>query len=73
MSHVIPLALGLLAVYIVTCLVWPFASCRKCGGTGRFASPSGRAWRDCRRCDGRGRRLRTGYRVLRALRSFRGD
>ncbi|BCJ44704.1 hypothetical protein GCM10010168_15170 [Actinoplanes ianthinogenes] len=60
-------AIGLLAALIVitlcyafACWVWPFRSCRKCGGDGKRRSPSGRAFRLCRRCTGTGRRLRAG-------------
>jgi hypothetical protein len=60
-------AIGLLATltaitlgYAFACWVWPFKACRKCSGTGRRRSPSGRAFRLCRRCDGTGRRLRAG-------------
>jgi hypothetical protein len=57
------LILALLAVtvcYAVACWIWPFKACRKCDGTGKRRSPSGRAFRLCRRCDGTGRRLRAG-------------
>nr|WP_246568943.1 hypothetical protein [Polymorphospora rubra] len=46
--------------YVLACTVWPFKACRRCTGTGRRRSPSGRAFRECRRCDGTGRRLRAG-------------
>jgi hypothetical protein len=67
------LILSLIAVtlgYIGMCAVWPFASCRKCGGTGRHRSPSGRAWRYCHRCHGTGARLRTGRRIWNYLRNL---
>jgi hypothetical protein len=50
--------------YAVACWWWPYAACGKCGGGGRFTSPSGRAWRNCRRCQGTGRRVRVGRRLL---------
>jgi hypothetical protein len=56
--------------YIVACLVWPFAACRKCHGAGRHRSPSGRAWRYCHRCHGTGARLRTGRRIWNYLRNL---
>lgn len=49
--------------YFIACAMWPWTSCRKCRGSGRFRSPSGRAWRHCRRCKGSGSRVRTGRRV----------
>lgn len=64
------LALAALALYIVACVCWPFAACRRCSGTGKRRSPSGKAWRPCGRCDGTGRRIRAG-RYLAEL--FRGD
>ncbi len=59
--------------YLGTCWVWPFANCRRCGGLGRFHSPSGRAWRPCRRCKGSGGRLRFGRRVLNLIRRLHRD
>jgi hypothetical protein len=55
--------LGWAAVYACACYVWPFKACRKCGGSGRLKSPSGRAFRLCPRCKHTGRRLRFGRRV----------
>ncbi|TDC96019.1 hypothetical protein E1285_06250 [Actinomadura sp. 7K507] len=49
--------------YVVHCLVWPFRACRKCGGAGRFRSPSGRAWRYCDQCGGRAAQVRLGRRA----------
>ena len=46
--------------YVAACAIWPFKACPRCGGTGRHASPSGRAWRSCRRCKGNGARIRLG-------------
>jgi hypothetical protein len=57
------LAAGLviwLALYAVACAVWPYTRCRRCHGTGRIPSPSGRAHRLCRKCKSSGRRLRFG-------------
>jgi hypothetical protein len=48
------------AVYAVACYVWPFKNCRRCEGSGKRRSPSGKAWRRCRRCKGGGARLRFG-------------
>lgn len=67
------IAAGLLAAYLGSCAVWPFANCRKCKGVGRFHAPSGRAWRPCRRCKGTGSRLRTGRRLINYLRRLRAD
>lgn len=49
--------------YSAACTFWPYASCRKCDGAGKFRSPTRKHWRPCRRCSGSGRRIRTG-RVL---------
>jgi DnaJ-class molecular chaperone len=73
-ATLILLALPISGVYLISCRVWPFTSCRKCDGAGRFRSPNGRAWRYCRRCNGNGSRLRTGRRVMNYLAGIRsGD
>ena len=59
--------------YAVACWIWPFKSCRKCGGDGKKRSPSGRAFRLCRRCTGTGRRLRAGRWIYNRLSSVRRD
>lgn len=67
-----PLVLTLLVVavvYVAACAWWPFAACRRCSGTGKRRSPSGRAWRPCGRCDGTGRRVRIGRRIAELFRS----
>lgn len=56
-----------LLIYGVGCWWWPYKSCRKCEGAGKFRSPSGKAWRNCRRCKGSGSRIRRGRRVWRKL------
>lgn len=65
-EFVLLLAAGALvwaAGYFAACAFWPYAACRKCDGSGRHRSPSGRAFRFCRQCKGGGRRVRTGRRV----------
>lgn len=57
--------------YIAACAYWPFTTCRRCDGSGRRRSPSGRAWRYCRRCDSTGIRLRTGRRIWNYLNNTR--
>jgi hypothetical protein len=57
------LALGGLLLYIGACAVWPFAACRRCDGSGKRRSPSGKAWRPCGRCDGSGKRIRLGRHI----------
>jgi hypothetical protein len=61
------------AVYALGCYVWPFANCRRCDGSGKRRSPSGRAFRLCRRCKGTGRRLRIGRRMWNAYRRTRKE
>lgn len=51
------------AGYYGVCRLWPFTACRRCEGSGRKRSPSGRNWRSCKKCKGSGSRLRTGRRV----------
>lgn len=59
--------------YALACWIWPFKACRKCDGTGKKRSPSGRAFRLCRRCDGTGRRLRAGRWIYNRLSGIRRD
>jgi hypothetical protein len=56
-------ALFAAVTYLISCAIWPFRSCRNCGGLGRFRSPSGRAWRNCHACKGTGGKVRLGRRV----------
>lgn len=65
-------ALLSLVVYAFVCWFWPWTSCRKCDGAGKFRSPSGRNWRKCPRCKGKGSKERLGAVVLRML-SGRGE
>lgn len=58
------LGLAVVVGYLIACAVWPFKSCRRCDGTGKLRSPSGRAWRTCPRCRGRRGRLRAGRRLF---------
>ena len=46
------------AGYVGFCRVFPFAPCRRCHGSGKFRSPSGKAFRNCGKCQGSGRRKR---------------
>lgn len=65
------LALVLAGGYLAACAIWPFTSCARCDGRGKFRSPSGRAWRRCGRCRGSGSRLRYGRRLWAYLRRER--
>lgn len=65
------LGLAALALYAISCRIWPFTACSKCDGAGRFRSPNGRAWRYCRKCNGRGAQLRTGRRIWNHLNGIR--
>lgn len=55
-------ALCVSAGYAVACQLWPFMRCRRCHGSGRRTSPTGRAYGRCRKCKGTGERLRLGRR-----------
>lgn len=57
-------ALFSLAGYAAACWLWPITDCRKCGGSGKHRSPTGKAWRKCRRCKGSGSRIRTGRKAF---------
>jgi hypothetical protein len=52
-----------LVCYVAACIIWPYAKCLKCKGTGQHPSPFGGGWRLCRRCGGSKRRLRIGRRT----------
>lgn len=54
--------LVLAVVYLAACSVWPYRSCRRCGGSGKSRSPNGKSWRTCGRCGGNGQQLRVGAR-----------
>jgi hypothetical protein len=56
-------ALLWLTGYVLACWIWPFTAHGRCNGTGKFRSPSGRAWRPCRGCGGTGRKVRAGRKL----------
>ncbi len=55
------------AGYAVACWLWPFTKCKKCDGSGRRKSPSGKNWGPCRRCKGKASRIRTGRKIFNYL------
>jgi hypothetical protein len=59
------------AGYLAACAWWPYAACRRCSGTGRKMSPSGKYWRPCRRCKGSATRVRLGRRLWDRLVRFK--
>ncbi|HEY9411205.1 MAG TPA: hypothetical protein VIP77_16620 [Jiangellaceae bacterium] len=59
------------ALYLLTCLIWPFGKCRRCKGGGKFTAPSGKAFRHCRKCKGTGHRVRPGRHVINRIRDTR--
>lgn len=61
---VLTVLLVLGAGYLAVCALWPYTACRRCHGTGRHRSPTGRSWRKCGRCGGSGQRRRAGRRLL---------
>ncbi|WP_199513125.1 hypothetical protein [Nucisporomicrobium flavum] len=65
-----PLLMITTLCYGIGCWFWPFATCRKCSGSGRRRFPFGRAFGLCRRCAGDGRRLRIGRRIINGLREL---
>jgi DnaJ-class molecular chaperone len=67
-SALILLALIVTIGYSIGCWIWPFRACRRCHGTGRRRSPSGRAIRLCRPCKGTGLRLRAGRWIYNTIR-----
>lgn len=61
------------AGYLAACWLFPFAACRRCDGSGKKRSPSGRAWRRCKRCKGTGARLRIGRKITNRMRGTLDD
>lgn len=61
------LVLAGLGWYVFQCRFYPFASCKKCEGSGKKRSYNKKNWRKCRRCKGSGTRIRTGRRVFEYL------
>lgn len=53
-----------LVCLVVSVLRWPTGPCRRCHGSGKERSPTGKFWRDCPACAGGGTRVRGGRRVL---------
>ncbi|TWD80390.1 hypothetical protein FB561_1465 [Kribbella amoyensis] len=61
--------LAAVALYLLGCLIFPFANCTKCAGSGKSRAPRGKSFRNCRRCKGTGRRTRIGRRLIDAHRN----
>jgi hypothetical protein len=57
------LAVVVVGVYAFACWLRPYRACRRCEGSGKRRSRSGRAWRPCRPCNETGQRLRFGRRL----------
>ncbi|MGH3985690.1 MAG: hypothetical protein ACRDTZ_00025 [Pseudonocardiaceae bacterium] len=53
--------------YGFACWFWPWTSCRRCEGAGRFRSPSGKNWRRCPKCKGKSSKVRLGRRIFDAV------
>jgi hypothetical protein len=64
-GDLVVVALVLIAAWVVSLLLWPFARCGRCEGSGTSPGSSGKRWGDCRRCGGSGKRLRLGARLVR--------
>ena len=62
MDSTYALLIALAAVAVVSRLLWPFARCRACGGSGTNAGSNRRRWGVCGRCGGSGKRTRFGAR-----------
>ena len=54
--------------WVVRAWFWPFAPCRRCGGSGQSRGSTGRRWGRCPRCEGSGRRMVLGARQLQRAR-----
>ena len=64
MFTVVVLGLIALVLWAGSLYLWPFAPCRKCGGSGRNRGSDGKRHGECRRCKTSGRRIRIGARTV---------
>jgi DnaJ-class molecular chaperone len=53
--------------WVIGLLLWPYAACRSCGGSGKNAGSNRGRWGTCRKCKGSGRRLRTGASLVHGI------
>jgi DnaJ-class molecular chaperone len=67
MDPLIVVALRIAVGYVIACIVWPFANCSRCSGSGKRRSLSGRALWPCRRCSGSGKQVRIGRWIYESL------
>ncbi|MGO8957210.1 MAG: hypothetical protein ACLQFR_07565 [Streptosporangiaceae bacterium] len=65
------LALILAAVYLGSCLIWPYAKCTACLGSRRNPGSNRRRHGRCKACRGTGERLGLGTRIIGAWRGGR--
>jgi hypothetical protein len=65
------MALVLAAVYLGSCLIWPYGLCLACLGSRRNPGSSRKRHGRCKVCRGTGERLRAGTRIIRAWRGGR--
>jgi hypothetical protein len=64
-AAVLGLALIAFAVYVASCIPWPYGPCLACrGNRGRSPGSNSRRHGRCRVCKGTGERLRAGTRLL---------
>jgi DnaJ-class molecular chaperone len=54
-------------LYAASLYIWPFAPCRKCGGSGTNRGSNQRRFGVCRRCGGTRRRRRIGAAAVHQL------
>lgn len=57
--------IGLIAAWIISLLLWPYAPCTRCKGSGRNPGSNRGRWGNCRKCGGSGKRFRLGARLVR--------
>lgn len=62
MSDSVLLLISFAAVAVASRILWPFARCRSCRGSGRSWGSNHRRWGVCGRCGGSGKRRRLGAR-----------
>lgn len=63
-GSVVLVVIGLTALYMAECMIWPNGRCTRCKGGGIHMGPDEQHWRDCRACEGSGKRRRLGRRLI---------
>lgn len=66
-SAVATVVLLAIALYLLSCLFYPWKHCVRCHDAKKFFTPFGHSFRLCPRCQGKGKEFRVGVRIFRWL------